>query len=188
MNGGPATNPTGPASSNPPTPISTPALATVKLLAILFALCLINTRQLTSIETVKHIEHRQCVSVIVEESAAAKPACHRRLPPKDTDSAMVGRAQDQAVDLIQEFSLTFRALGKRTGLPLILRRAPAVGHFHEDNVFVIFIGHEDQVLAQIQQCAMPPGIVGLADQVVRHAIRVELIEEVLGARFVSTPV
>jgi hypothetical protein len=41
---------------------------------------------------VKHIEHGQCVSVIVKETAAAKPACDRRFPPENTNPAIVGRA------------------------------------------------------------------------------------------------
>ena len=62
-----------------------------------------------------------------------------------------------------------------------IRWGPAVGHFHEEDVFLVFVGHEGQVLAQVEQAAVPPGVVRLADHVVVDVVRIEPVKERLGA-------
>jgi hypothetical protein len=59
--------------------------------------------------------------------------------------------QDQPVYLVEELSLSFGGLGKRRGLVSILGGFAIVGHLHQDDVLLIFVGHEDQVFAKIEE-------------------------------------
>ena len=50
---------------------------------------------------------------------------------------------------------------------------------------MVGLGHERQVLPQIEQAAVPPRIIRLSDHVIVHVIAVELVEELTGGRLVS---
>src|SRR5262249_35256861 len=54
--------------------------------------------------------------------------------------------------------------------------------------FLIMLGHEGEVLAKVKQRALPPGIIRLADDIVRNPVRVYLVEECLGRFYIAATV
>ena len=109
------------------------------------------------------------------------PWRHGRLPPEDALAVIVGRIQHGPIHLFQELALacgTFRIGG---WMLLVLGRPPVVGDFDHDDVLVVLLGGGVQVIAQIEQAAVPPGIIRLADDVELDASLVAVVEEIFRA-------
>src|SRR5262249_17157911 len=99
-------------------------------------------------EAVEHLDDWQGVAVIVEVAAAPTRAPDGRSPPEDADPTAAGRGEPQPAHLVEERPLALGRLGERTGPPTILGGTPAVGHFREQDVFLVRRRHEGEVLAQ----------------------------------------
>ncbi len=90
--------------------------------------------------------------------------------------------------LVEELPLSFGRLGEGCRLAFIFGGHPVVRHFHEDDILLVLVGHENQVLSKIEQRAVPPRIIRLPDDIVVDAVRMPLVEESLCLDFVAPPV
>ena len=107
--------------------------------------------ELPSCEPVEDRDNRQGVAFVVEHSPATQPTGYGRLPPEYALAPVMGRAQDQSMHLVEELPLALGRFRERRRLALVFRGSPVICHFHENDILLIRIGHENQVLAKIEQ-------------------------------------
>src|SRR5579859_162904 len=128
-------------------------------------------------EFVKYRDDWQRVALLIKKTACAKRTGHGWFPPKNAFPQSVRRLLHHTIDLFEKLLLPLGSFRKWARMRLIFRRHPVVRRFHDDDVFLVLLGHETHVLAQVVQAAVPPRIVRLADDVVIHMIGIELVEK-----------
>src|ERR1035438_6282974 len=82
----------------------------------------------------------------------------RALPP-------TWRIEDRAVHRLKKLLLAGGSFWPRRRLPYVFRGTPVVCRLDYNDVFVVRLCHELQILCQLVDTAVPPRIVGLADDI-----------------------
>src|SRR5208282_1849039 len=134
---------------------------------------------------IKRSYHRKSVAGFVKESSRTERTGYGWFPPKHAFAAAIRSFLHDAIHFFEKLFLSFWGFWKRSGALRIFGRPPVVSGLHDDDVLLIFLRHENHVFAQIVQAAMPPGIVGLADDVILDMVGIEFVEEILGLDLVA---
>jgi len=145
-------------------------------------------RCLTAGKAIIDGDDRKNIAFAIEEPTLHQLSADCRFPPENTLAVASGRFHHDAVHLIEEVALALRRLRKRARMLDVIAGLPVVSCLHEVYVFAVLADGSFEIGAKIVEASMPPGVIGLADDVELNVITGEFVEEVFCPRGVASAI